>query len=97
MTSKQPLWVPTDVESTNIVQFIKHVNKKYSLQLHTYEDIWQWSVNPNTLPAFWAEACVFLGIAPGPLTKDDALPGFNATNRTPVMLLQEKSHGTTSH
>ncbi|KAL4802567.1 acetoacetyl-CoA synthetase [Aspergillus unguis] len=85
MALKQPLWVPTDVESTNLVQFIKHINKKYSLQLQTYDDIWKWSVNPNTLPTFWAEACVFLGIAPGSLSKEDALPGFNA-NTAPAHL-----------
>ncbi|KAF9891549.1 hypothetical protein FE257_004016 [Aspergillus nanangensis] len=73
MVPKQTVWVPSDIESTNIVKFIKHVNHKHGLQLQTYDELWQWSVHPDTLAVFWREAWTFLGIGQTPGNEADVL------------------------
>ncbi|KAJ6002542.1 acetoacetyl-synthase [Penicillium sp. IBT 35674x] len=73
MISKQPVWAPSDIESTNIVKFMKHVNKKHNLKLKTYDDLWEWSVHSDSLAKFWGEVCVFLQILPASVKAEDVL------------------------
>lgn len=64
LQNKAPLWKPAHPESTNIAEFIKYVNQKYELQLRTYDDLWNWSVHPQTIASFWRAAYIFLGVGP---------------------------------
>lgn len=61
---KSPLWEPQDIDRTNVAQFINHVNKKYSLQLKTYEDLHTWSVGTDSLQSFWKEVYLWLELSP---------------------------------
>ncbi|KAJ5661517.1 acetoacetyl-synthase [Penicillium maclennaniae] len=97
MTSKQPVWVPSDIDSTNIVKFLKHVNKKHSLDLKTYDDLWRWSVHSDSLAEFWSEVCAFLRILP------DSLPLYppprffpSATFNLAQFILANHDHGQTA-
>ncbi|KAI7861446.1 acetoacetate-CoA ligase [Spinellus fusiger] len=51
-TTPECLWVPSNVEDTEMEKFKRHVNSTYSLQLTNYQELWKWSVtDPNT---FWS-------------------------------------------
>jgi acetoacetyl-CoA synthetase len=43
----QPLWQPTatQIEASNLTQFLKSVNQRWQLQLTDYEALYQWSGN----------------------------------------------------
>jgi acetoacetyl-CoA synthetase len=51
---KKPLWVPSEEwkSRSNIARFIRAVNQKYGRDIHTYDQLWQWSV--ENIPDFWA-------------------------------------------
>ncbi|CAL8074785.1 unnamed protein product [Orchesella dallaii] len=53
--SETPLWVPGKevVASTRLESLRKAVNKKYSIQLESYDDLHKWSVTQRS--NFWAE------------------------------------------
>ena len=50
---KKPLWIPSidGIENSNIIRYIKWINKKYRKFFHTYEDLYNWSV--NNIEDFW--------------------------------------------
>jgi len=49
----QPLWQPTatQIEASNLTQFLKSVNQRWQLQLADYEALYQWSV--TEIEQFW--------------------------------------------
>jgi acetoacetyl-CoA synthetase len=51
---RKPLWAPSEkrVEQANITRFIELVNQKYGLKIHSYKDLYNWSI--ENLPDFWA-------------------------------------------
>ncbi|PTD02514.1 hypothetical protein HYE67_002964 [Fusarium culmorum] len=61
---KEPCWVSPDIGKTNVAHFLRYVNKKHKLDLKTYEELYQWSVNPLTLQDFWRDAYIYLELAP---------------------------------
>jgi hypothetical protein len=61
---KTPVWTPSDPGDTNVAKFIQYVNKKRSLDLRTYHDLHQWSVDSETLQDFWRDAYEFLELRP---------------------------------
>jgi acetoacetyl-CoA synthetase len=50
---KTPLWIPSEERKSgaNICRFIDHVNKKFSLEIDSYSDLYRWSV--ENIAAFW--------------------------------------------
>jgi acetoacetyl-CoA synthase len=50
---KKKLWVPSTevIERSNIIGFIKYVNKNENLDLESYEEIYRWSI--ENIPTFW--------------------------------------------
>ncbi|KAL7764920.1 hypothetical protein ACKLNR_006065 [Fusarium oxysporum f. sp. zingiberi] len=61
--AKTALWSPQNLNETNAVKFINHVNEKYGLRLQTYEDLYKWSVGDETINHFWAQAYAWLKIS----------------------------------
>ena len=61
---KQPLWLPAKPQETNAGKFIAYVNKKRSIKLNSYDDLYRWSVSNSTLSDFWADVYTFLHLAP---------------------------------
>jgi acetoacetyl-CoA synthetase len=59
---KKILWSPSDkyIEQTNMISFIKFVNKKYNLQIDSYYQLYDWSI--ERLANFWASMWEFAGI-----------------------------------
>ncbi|WKZ48191.1 MAG: acetoacetate--CoA ligase [Anaerolineales bacterium] len=59
---KPPLWTPSEQrkQDANITRFIEEVNARRELNIISYADLYQWSVE-NT-PDFWAEVWDFVGI-----------------------------------
>lgn len=47
------MWSPTDVNQTNMHLFMSYINQKYSLNLVTYEELRQWSI--NNISKFWGD------------------------------------------
>jgi hypothetical protein len=93
MTPKQPVWVPSDIDSTNIVKFLKHVNKKHSLKLKTYDDLWRWSVHPDSLAEFWGEVCAFLRILPDSMREGDLSLARDSSGSSEVVFLTQAYDG----
>ncbi len=52
---RTPLWTPSDERKrdANITRFIDTVNARHKLNLTSYSDLYNWSV--NNIPDFWAE------------------------------------------
>jgi hypothetical protein len=61
--AKTALWSPQNLNETNAVKFINHVNEKYGLRLQTYEDLYKWSVGDETIKHFWTQAYAWLEIS----------------------------------
>ena len=59
---KTPLWVPSgeQVRKAAITRFMEGVNPRRNLNLKSYTDLYQWSV--NNIPDFWAEVWDFAEI-----------------------------------
>lgn len=59
---KNPLWTPSEKrkQTANITRFIEQVNARKNLNLDSYTDLYQWSV--NHIPEFWAEVWDFAEI-----------------------------------
>lgn len=57
-----PLWTPSEERkrSANITRFIEEINQKHQLNLRSYADLYQWSI--ENIPAFWAAMWDFAGI-----------------------------------
>jgi len=56
------LWVPSDEQKrqTNMFRFKSFVNEKYSFQIDSYDDLYQWSI--EKIPEFWAATWEFAPI-----------------------------------
>jgi acetoacetyl-CoA synthetase len=61
-TSKSPkmLWKHPSPKSTAMYEFLEHVNKKYSLQLSSFEELHKWSTEETG--DFWGTCWDHLGI-----------------------------------
>jgi acetoacetyl-CoA synthetase len=59
---KIPLWKPSEerIQQANITRFMSYVNQKHGIQLRTYADLYQWSI--ERIPDFWAGMWEFGGI-----------------------------------
>src|SRR6266545_4424378 len=59
---KTPLWNPSEErkQNANITRFIGTVNARHHLNLHSYAELYRWSV--EKIPEFWAEVWDFAGI-----------------------------------
>ena len=51
---RSPLWVPSEERKNqaNITLFIEKVNAQHKLNLNSYAELYQWSV--ENIPEFWA-------------------------------------------
>ena len=75
-----PIWSPTEqaIEQAQITQFARHVVRKYKLELNTYPDFYQWTVdNPEE---FWSEVWDWCGVVASKkgstvLVDGDRMPG----------------------
>lgn len=58
----KPLWIPSEelAENSNIVDFIRYVNRKFKMDLGSYEEIYQWSV--SEIEFFWDSLLEYSGI-----------------------------------
>ena len=45
------LWRPQDPRSTRTSYFRRRINSRHSLSLHTYEELWRWSI--ENIGDFW--------------------------------------------
>ncbi|MCK6540400.1 MAG: acetoacetate--CoA ligase [Anaerolineales bacterium] len=59
---RTPLWMPSEERrrNANITRFINEVNARYGLNLASYSDLYNWSV--NNIPDFWAAVWDFAEI-----------------------------------
>lgn len=57
---KPILWTHSDPDSTRMAGFMKRVNEKYSLNLKTYNDLYQWSI--GNIGPFWEDVWSFTGV-----------------------------------
>jgi hypothetical protein len=60
----KPLWQPHNTHETNTAKFISFVNKRHSLELQSYEDLYRWSVGDTSFDDFWRDAYEWLELAP---------------------------------
>ena len=51
---RKPLWVPSQerIKHANITQFISFVNKRHSLQINSYNELYKWSI--ENIQDFWS-------------------------------------------
>jgi len=62
------LWENDDREATYMWEFLQKVNKKYRLDLKTYDDLHAWSI--HNVAEFWGETWDFTGMqSAAPFTK----------------------------
>ncbi len=59
---KKPLWVPSEAlkKQANITRFISFVNEKHGLDIHSYAQLYDWSV--ENIPDFWTAVWEFAGL-----------------------------------
>jgi len=59
---KTPLWEPSkeQIRQANITRFIKFINDKHNLELGSYDELYDWSI--QRIPEFWAAMWEFGGI-----------------------------------
>jgi len=75
-----PIWSPTEqaIEQAQITQFARHIVRKYKLELNTYPEFYQWTVdNPEQ---FWSEVWDWCGVVASKkggtvLVDGDKMPG----------------------
>jgi acetoacetyl-CoA synthetase len=62
MHNPKMLWQPSDAftENSNMVRFMKEVNRRHGLSLSGYRELWQWSV--DHIAEFWGLFWEFAGI-----------------------------------
>ncbi|MDH4173164.1 MAG: AMP-binding protein, partial [Betaproteobacteria bacterium] len=75
-----PLWQPSEeaIEQAQLTQFARHVVRKHRLELNTYADFYQWTVD-NPEP-FWSEVWEWCGVkasrkGSAVLVDGDRMPG----------------------
>jgi len=56
---RKPLWTPSKerIKHANITRFINFVNKKYGLQISSYDELYRWSI--ENIQDFWASMWEF--------------------------------------
>lgn len=59
---KKPLWSPSieRYANSNLVNFIKHINEKYKLDLTSYFELYYWSIDKHKI--FWSTLLEYSGI-----------------------------------
>src|SRR5688572_2077895 len=59
---RTPLWTPSDKrkQNANITRFIREMNTRHNLNLASYAELYQWSI--ENIRDFWAEVWDFAGI-----------------------------------
>ena len=59
---KTALWTPSEdkIRDSNIRRFLEGINRRHRLDIHSYEDLYQWSV--DNIPEFWASVWDFAEI-----------------------------------
>src|SRR5215213_4429768 len=59
---KTPLWTPSEdrKQNANVTRFIDTVNARHGFDLHSYAELYRWSV--ENIPDFWADVWDFSGI-----------------------------------
>lgn len=58
--SPKKLWEHPTPKTTKMTEFMGLVNKKYKLDLKSYEDLHQWSI--SNVSKLWAEVWDFTGV-----------------------------------
>ena len=74
---KKPLWLPSEenIKKTNISRFINLVNKRHSLKIRSYNELYRWSV--ENIKDFWEAMWEFADVrASGYDTIEDNLSRF---------------------
>lgn len=56
----EELWRHSNPSASQMHSFLRGVDAKYGLNLNTYQDLYNWSV--NNLEDFWREVAAFTGI-----------------------------------
>ena len=76
----EPIWSPSEqaIEHAQITQFARHVVRKYKLELNTYPQFYQWTV--NNPEEFWSEVWDWCGVIASKkgstvLVDGDKMPG----------------------
>jgi acetoacetyl-CoA synthetase len=61
-SEQQPLWSPSSelLQTAEMARFMVWVNERHGLDLHSYEELWRWSV--SELESFWAGIWEFCGV-----------------------------------
>ncbi len=54
---KNPVWLPESPESTQMWQFLQHINQNYQQNIEDYPNLHKWSVENPSL--FWQGLCHF--------------------------------------
>ncbi|KAF2673243.1 acetoacetate-CoA ligase [Microthyrium microscopicum] len=62
MANPQPLWTPTDPDSTPIAIYREHINRKFNLSLRNSQDLHRWSVTHRH--DFWIDLWSYVGLTP---------------------------------
>jgi acetoacetyl-CoA synthetase len=59
---KEPLWTPSEdtISKANITRFIEFVNERFSLDLKSYGELYEWSV--RSIPEFWGSVWDYVEI-----------------------------------
>ena len=47
------LWKPKNINETHMFSFMDHISKAYDLNLNSYQELYQWSI--ENIPDFWKE------------------------------------------
>ena len=52
---KTPLWTPSEErkQNANITRFIEAINARHGLNVHSYAELYRWSV--ENIPDFWVD------------------------------------------
>ena len=73
------LWSPSHPETSQTSLFRQHINSKYDLSLHSYEELWRWSCDNRA--DFWSEVWDWEGVigtkGSPPYTDESVPPGAN--------------------
>ena len=58
----EPTWAPSEkaIEQAQITQFARHIVRKYKLELNTYPEFYQWTVDNSE--EFWSEVWDWCGV-----------------------------------
>ena len=57
---KPVLWTHPDPDSTRMAAFTRSISRKFGLNLQTYDDLYQWSI--DNIAEFWGEVWNFTGV-----------------------------------